>query len=90
VARRRTADECGAVVDDGAEDTAQRIFGQQAGEALSVLAGYGQRDHHREIERVRVAVLKLSKGALERLRYFVDAADKDYRDVLWWAEEPES
>lgn len=77
------------MVDDLAE-AARRTFGQQADEALSVLAGYGERDHHREVERVRAAVLKLSEGDLRRLRHFVTAADKDYRDVLWWAEEPEA
>lgn len=36
--------------------------------------------------RVRRAIVSLSNGALGKLRYFTDQARRDYRDVLYWAE----
>lgn len=38
--------------------------------------------------RVLMAVVLLSKGDLTKLRHFSDAAAKDFRDVLYWAEYP--
>jgi hypothetical protein len=43
-----------------------------------------------EGERVRCDILELSKGSLEKLRYYVETAQKDYRDILYWAEYYES
>ena len=43
----------------------------------------------REGERMKIAILKLSKGQLEGLHHYVQAAKDDYRDVLAWAEYPE-
>jgi hypothetical protein len=31
-------------------------------------------------------ILELSKGSLERLRYYVEVAKRDSRDILYWAE----
>lgn len=42
-----------------------------------------------ETPRVHRAVLVLSGGVLARLDAMVDAANTDYRDVLYWAEYPE-
>jgi|ERR1043166_2851879 hypothetical protein len=39
-----------------------------------------------EGSRIAWDVLQLSKGALESVRHFVQAAQRDYRDVLYWAE----
>jgi hypothetical protein len=39
-------------------------------------------------DRVLRAVLTLSEGDLERLRYYAEVAETDYRDVLYWAETP--
>jgi hypothetical protein len=39
-----------------------------------------------ESGRVTWDILKLSKGSLENVRRFVQAAQIDYRDVLYWAE----
>lgn len=36
--------------------------------------------------RVKLAILKLSKGDLLKVSEYVDTAIKDYRDVLFWAE----
>lgn len=38
------------------------------------------------LERVRYACLKLSRGYLDRLRHWVDEAQKDWRDVLMAAD----
>jgi hypothetical protein len=39
-----------------------------------------------EAGRVAWDVLELSKGRLESVRHFLQAAQTDYRDVLYWAE----
>lgn len=39
-----------------------------------------------EGERVTSDILELSKGSLEKVRYYVEIAHKDYRDILYWAE----
>src|SRR6266481_4693684 len=39
-----------------------------------------------EAGRIAWDVLRLSKGTLDGVRHFVQAAQKDYRDVLYWAE----
>ncbi len=57
--------------------------------ALTILAEYGVAQHEREIPRVRLAILRLSAGQLDRVREFVGFAKRDYRDVLMWAEYPE-
>jgi hypothetical protein len=48
-------------------------------EALSGYAGP-------EPARVVWDVLQLSKGSVESVRQYVQAAQTDYRDVLYWAE----
>lgn len=53
-----------------------------------MLDEYGTEDWHRERDRVRLAVLKLAAGDMERLRYQVEGAKMDYRDVLGPAEYP--
>jgi hypothetical protein len=42
------------------------------------------------VERVRLAVVKLSHGSLAELRNQVDVAKRDWRDVLMLAERPEA
>ena len=61
---------------------------EQRATAEAELGRYGVGDHEPEAERVRLAVLKLAGGDLERLRINVRAAKGDYRDVLAWAEFP--
>src|SRR5258705_8581804 len=39
-----------------------------------------------EAGRVAWDILELSKGSLERVRDYVQAAQIDYRDILYWAE----
>ncbi len=57
-------------------------------QAEALLAAYGREEHHREIARVRVAVLKLAGADLERIALHTKVADQDYRDVLSGAEYP--
>src|ERR1700726_1886145 len=56
---------------------------------LELLDGYGVKSYQRERERVQLDILKLSAGSEEKLREFVAVAKRDYRDVLFWAENPE-
>ncbi|MEW5735986.1 MAG: hypothetical protein AB1921_14110 [Thermodesulfobacteriota bacterium] len=62
---------------------------KDVGLVLDLLSRYGLEPCHREPERVRLAIVKLSKGSLERLLYLLETAKKDYRDVLCWIETGE-
>ena len=55
----------------------------------TLLAAYGTEPHEHEVERVRLAILKLSAGSAKKVREYVAIAKKDYRDVLFWADHPE-
>jgi hypothetical protein len=57
-------------------------------EVLAMLEEYGTEEWQRETHRVRLAVLKLAAGDLGRLRYELEGAKRDYRDVLGPAEYP--
>ena len=68
----------------------QKTFPQGAhSRVLELLDSYGVESYERERERVQLAILKLSEGNEEKLREFVAVAKRDYRDVLFWAENPE-
>jgi len=56
---------------------------------LELLDSYGVESYERERELVQLAILKLSGESEEKLREFVAVAKRDYRDVLFWAENPE-
>lgn len=58
-------------------------------DVLQILDEYGTEEHHREKERVQLAVLKLSAGSQERLRREIQETKCDYRDVLSPAEYPD-
>ena len=60
--------------------------GSDINEILEYLDLYGVEPYERERERVQLAILRLSKGNLEKLLEFIDMAKKDYRDALLWAE----
>ena len=57
---------------------------------MNLLEQYGTESYENEVERVRVAILKLSEGSLEELERMTRCAKQDYRDVLAWAEYPEA
>jgi len=58
-------------------------------EVLKLLDAYGVQPYERERERVQVAIVALSEGDEAKLRYLIDVAKSDYRDVLFWADCPE-
>ena len=68
---------------------ARRFPDEDAAPILAILDLYGVEPHEPERERVQLAILKLSEGDVARLLATVEAANKDYRDVLWWAEYPD-
>ena len=41
-----------------------------------------------EEDRVQKAILKLAKGSVDGVKYHVQCAIEDYRDILYWAESP--
>jgi hypothetical protein len=57
--------------------------------ARALLLTYGSANGERELERVRLAIIKLSGGVLAELATMTTAAKSDYRNVLMWAEYPE-
>jgi len=68
----------------------QKTFPESAhARVLELLDDYGVESYERERERVQLAILKLSEGNEEKLRDLVAVAKRDYRDVLFWAENPE-
>ena len=68
----------------------QRTFPESAhSRVLELLDTYGVESYERERERVQLAILKLSEGNEEKPREFVAVAKRDYRDVLFWADNPE-
>src|SRR2546430_17617958 len=67
----------------------RKMFSEDAhARVLELLDTYGVESYERERERVQLAILKLSEGNEEKLREFVAIAKRDYRDVLFWAENP--
>ena len=65
-----------------------REFPDCVQEAMDLLEVYGREDWHREVHRVRIAILKLANRELKDLHHYVGVACSDYRDVLMWAEFP--
>jgi len=53
-----------------------------------IMGNFGHEDYHREMDRVKMAILKLSGRSPERVRYYTLMACRDYRDVLSAAEYP--
>lgn len=54
-----------------------------------MLEQYGVEPYERERERVQLAIVNLSEGNEDKLRYFLGVAKQDYRDVLFWSDRPE-
>jgi hypothetical protein len=68
----------------------QKTFRESAqARVIELLDAYGVESYERERERVQLAIVKLSEGNEEKVREFVAVAKRDYRDVLFWAENPE-
>lgn len=74
---------------DDVERVIRRDFSPAEFDAvMEVLREYGPESWHREVDRVRLAILKLSGGNRAKLRENTDTAKQDYRDVLAYAEYP--
>ena len=56
---------------------------------LAMLDEYGIQPYQRERDRVHLAIVDLSAGDTGKLRHFLDVAKTDYRDVLFWSDNPE-
>ncbi len=63
--------------------------GSREARLRALLERYGTEPYEREVTRVRAAIAKLAEGDEEKMRYFVEVAKRDYRDVLFWADNPE-
>ena len=77
-------------VTPGLEADVRAAYGIDGSTAGEVLNTYRPGEHDERAERVRRAVLKLADGDLRRLRHFTERAQQDFRDVLFWAENPKS
>ena len=56
-------------------------------DAIDALSRYGIEEHEPESDRVRLAILNLCEGKLDRLINLVSEAKKDYRNILFWNEQ---
>jgi hypothetical protein len=61
---------------------AKEFSATEQASVFELLSGYSGP----ESGRVTWDILELSKGGLEQVRYYVETAQKDYRDILYWAE----
>ncbi len=66
---------------------AHAFSADERAEALAILSAYGVGPDEPEQTRVRLAIIHLSDGSLDRLQYFTDQAKEGYRDVLAWDAE---
>ncbi|MGY6501127.1 MAG: hypothetical protein ACXIVQ_09595 [Acidimicrobiales bacterium] len=62
-------------------------FGADAERAQEVILSYGTDPDHREVGRVRRALIVVSGGDLGHLEHYRQVAEVDYRDVLAWSED---
>ncbi len=60
----------------------------QRAAVAEALSAYSDAGHEREAERVHLLILKISRRDVERVRSLVQAAKRDYRDVIVWASHP--
>lgn len=72
------------------ERIVQREFPTEShGEVIELLQKYEREAATRGSPRVQLAALKLSNANVRKLRIHLEAAQRDYRDVLVAAEYPE-
>src|SRR6185295_13742917 len=77
------------VSDEDVKRIAVREFGDaQVALVLSILEEFGKQAWNRPDPRVKLAILKLAQGDLDRLLDETQTAIQDYRDVLSKAEYP--
>jgi hypothetical protein len=64
------------------ERIAREFAASERDSVTEILAGYSGKER----DRVIWDILELSKGSLEKVMHFVQTAQADYRDILYWAE----
>ena len=63
--------------------SARALFGEsKLAEVLAALDDYGTERHEVEVNRVKLAILRLSDGKTDKLLYWIKTAKADYRDAL--------
>ena len=73
-----------------AEDVRQAVAaGFAEADRPAVFAALKRYRWRRDTARVQRAVLVLSGGEVREVERLMDAANEDYRDLLYWAESPE-
>jgi hypothetical protein len=60
---------------------AARLLAEECGQNLPFCEAYTEY----ELERIRFAALKLSKGSLKKLEESIEVAKRDWRDLLVWS-----
>ena len=71
------------------DDAIRSLFPAEAHQRIrALLDAYGREPYERERERVQAAIVRLSEGDEAKLAYFLSVAKQDYRDVLFWADQP--
>ena len=81
------ADGIGATTDDVLELVSRDFPDDRQADALELLEYC---DDLPEATRLKVAVVQLAEGDLDHIADYIDAAEVDYRDVLYWAFYPEA
>jgi len=57
-------------------------------EVAGLLAEYGEGSSEQGAERIHLLILRMSRRQVSRVRSLVEAARRDYRDVVLWAMQP--
>lgn len=79
------------MIEDAVAAAVRAAFGEErCYHILRLLETYGVETYERESERVRLALVKLSGGSEEKLAEHLAVAKVDYRDILLWADEPQT
>jgi hypothetical protein len=55
-------------------------------EVMALLDQYGEDAESPGTARVQLSILKVSNGKIENIPRLVQAANEDYRDLIYWAE----
>ena len=78
----------GGPVDPAVVAAVTRAFpAEDRAAAIATLSAYGAGPDEPERTRIQQAIVRLSRGDLDRLGYFTDQAKAAYRDVLTWDDE---
>ena len=60
----------------------------RAKEILNTITTKNVTAHSKENQRnTQIAVIKLASGSIEKLSHYVECAQKDFRDVIYWSTE---